>query len=90
MHASKIFAIAAFGASNVLAQDAPDAPPVENQPEGKSFTATLPEEPFWTGALDGNVKGYVSAKTGPDGVGATFDVKFENLPKEGGPFSKSS
>ena len=89
MYASKILAIAALGASGVLAQDTPiNAPRVENNPEGKSFVATLPEEPFWTGSLDGNVKGYVSAKAGPDGVGATFNVKFENIPKEGGPFSK--
>lgn len=90
MHVSKILAISALGASGVLAQDAStSATQVTGNPADKAFVATLPEEPFWaTGTLDGNVKGSVSAKAGPDGVGVTFDVKFSNIPKEGGPFSK--
>lgn len=91
MHVSKILAISALGASGVLAQDAPStsATEVTGNPADKAFVANLPEQPFWTtGTLDGNVKGSVSAKAGPDGVGVTFDVKFSNLPKEGGPFSK--
>lgn len=90
MHVSKILAISALGASGVLAQDAStSATQVTGNPADKAFVATLPEEPFWaTGTLDGNVKGSVSAKAGPDGVGVTFDVQFSNIPKEGGPFSK--
>ncbi|EMR71768.1 putative superoxide dismutase protein [Eutypa lata UCREL1] len=89
MHVSKILAISALGASGVLAQDAStSATQVTGNPADKAFVATLPEEPFWaTGTLDGNVKGSISAKAGPDGVGVTFDVKFSNIPKEGGPFT---
>lgn len=89
MHVSKILAISALGASGVFAQDAStSATTVTGNPD-KAFKATLPEDPFWTsGSLFGNVKGSVSAKAGPDGVGVTFDVEFSNIPKEGGPFSK--
>ncbi len=89
MYVSRILAISVLGASGILAQDAStSATVVTGNPADKAFTAALPEGAFWTGSLDGNVKGSVSAKAGPDGVGVTFDVKFSNIPKEGGPFSK--
>jgi len=88
MRFSNIVAVTAVGITGALAQDAStNAVVVEGNPIGASYVATLPEEPaFTTGSLDGNVKGSVSAKTGPGGVGVTYDVKFSNIPKEGGPF----
>jgi hypothetical protein len=66
---------------------AQDATPVTGNPVGAVYKATLPEEPFFAGAaIEGNVKGYISAVSAPDGNGVEFTVHFENLPKEGGPF----
>jgi hypothetical protein len=68
---------------------AQDATPVTGNPVGAVYKATLPEEPFFAGAaIEGNVKGYISAVSAPDGNGVEFTVHFENLPKEGGPFGK--
>lgn len=70
---------------------AEDAPRVNDNPPGVGFKATLPKEPFFKdAAIDGNVKGYIHAQATDSGQGVKFIVKFSNLPKEGGPFSKSS
>ncbi|KAF3016745.1 hypothetical protein E8E14_004447 [Neopestalotiopsis sp. 37M] len=54
---------------------------------GRSFVGTLPQDAFFTaGSLDGNVKGSITVKSGPNGVGVDYVVSFSNLPKEGGPF----
>lgn len=67
-----------------------DATVVTNNPQGQSYVGTLPEKPFWkTGSLDGNVKGSITVKSSPGGVGVDYTVKFSNLPKEGGPFRES-
>lgn len=67
---------------------AEDAMP-QDSPAGASYKAVLPEEPFFAeAALDGNVKGGIWAETAENGIGTKFTVKFENLPKEGGPFCK--
>ncbi|KAH7171007.1 superoxide dismutase [Dactylonectria macrodidyma] len=64
-----------------------NAEPVTDNPVGVVYKATLPEEPFFkNAALDGNVKGFITAMAAEDGHGVRFKVKFENLPKEGGPF----
>ncbi|KAI2607502.1 superoxide dismutase [Hypoxylon fragiforme] len=63
-----------------------DATVTTGNPAGKVAVATLPEEAFWKGALDGNVKGSISATSGANGVGVDYEVSFSNLPKEGGPF----
>lgn len=82
-------AVAIASASGALAQNFEAAAVVDSNPEGVTYVATLPVEPFFVaGTLDGNVKGSVSAKAGPGGVGVQFDVEFSNLPSEGGPFSK--
>ncbi|KAK8137811.1 hypothetical protein PG984_001191 [Apiospora sp. TS-2023a] len=67
------------GASNATA--------VTNNPVGVSALGTLPDKAFFTaGSLSGNVKGSVSVKSAPGGIGVVYTVKFSNLPKEGGPF----
>ncbi|KAI1386590.1 superoxide dismutase [Hypoxylon trugodes] len=93
MRVSNILSLSAIGASGVFAQSnnvtgqLGDATVTTNNPVGKSVLATLPKDPFWnTGTLDGNVQGYVSAKSGADGSGVDYEVSFSNLPKEGGPF----
>ncbi|KAI1820743.1 superoxide dismutase [Xylaria intraflava] len=63
-----------------------DAIPVTNNPPGVVAIAVLPEDAFTPEGLDGNVRGWVQVTTGPDGVGANFEVLFYNLPPDGGPF----
>ncbi|KAH9998061.1 superoxide dismutase [Xylariaceae sp. FL0662B] len=92
MRVSGIISISAFGASAVLAQNGTtgqlgDATVVTNNPPGKAVVAKLPEQPFFTtGSINGNVKGSVVAKSGPNGEGVDFEVSFSNIPTEGGPF----
>ncbi|KAG6075352.1 hypothetical protein E4U15_005683 [Claviceps sp. LM218 group G6] len=60
---------------------------VTKNPLDVIYTATLPSEPFFEApGLSGNVKGFISASAPPDGVGVRFIVRFQNLPKTGGPF----
>ncbi|RYP26452.1 hypothetical protein DL767_008014 [Monosporascus sp. MG133] len=89
MRVSQILAVSSLSAFGVSAQDAStSAPVVEGNPAGSALRATLPEEPFFTsGSLEGNVHGYITAETGPGGVGVTWGVHFSNLPREGGPFT---
>ncbi|KAK3383767.1 superoxide dismutase [Lasiosphaeria ovina] len=65
-----------------------DAAVVTNNPPGLAFKASLPDEAFFKPAFPsgGNVKGDIIALAAPDGSGVLFQVKFSNLPKEGGPF----
>ncbi|KAI1481961.1 hypothetical protein K445DRAFT_320785 [Daldinia sp. EC12] len=92
MRVSNIISLSAIGASSVLAQDnvtgkLGDAAVITGNPIGKTAVATLPEEAFWKGgSLNGNVKGSVVAKSGPNGEGIDYEVSFSNLPQEGGPF----
>ncbi|KAI2471017.1 superoxide dismutase [Annulohypoxylon bovei var. microspora] len=92
MRVSNIITLSAIGTSSVLAQSnnvtgaLGDAPATTGNPIGKGAIATLPENAFWQGSLNGNVKGHVSAKSGPDGNGVDYEVSFSNLPAEGGPF----
>ncbi|KAI1450451.1 superoxide dismutase [Annulohypoxylon stygium] len=91
MRVSNIIALFAVGTSGVLAQSnvtgqLGDAPPTTGNPAGKGAIATLPENAFWEGSLDGNVKGSVSATSGAGGNGVDYSVSFSNLPTEGGPF----
>jgi hypothetical protein len=91
MRLHNIIAASAFGASFALAQDtSTNAVVEEGNPLGKTYKATLPEK-AWTQVpgLEGNVKGSVTATSGPGGVGVSYTVEFSNIPKEGGPFSKS-
>ncbi|WYZ34447.1 hypothetical protein EsH8_I_000723 [Colletotrichum jinshuiense] len=61
---------------------------VATNPAGVAYEAVLPETPFFkAGSLNGNVKGSIVAVTAPDGKGVAFQVKFSNLPREGGPFT---
>ncbi|OAQ65325.1 Cu/Zn superoxide dismutase-related protein [Pochonia chlamydosporia 170] len=64
---------------------ATDAPIVNNNPN-TIYNAVLPQEAFYHGKLNGNIRGSVRASRGPDGKGVKYKVHFENLPKEGGPF----
>lgn len=59
---------------------------VEDNPQNVTYKAEFPEKPFSPVAIEGNVKGAITAKTVEGGV--EFHVKFENLPAEGGPFGK--
>ncbi|KAK3191508.1 hypothetical protein K4F52_002323 [Lecanicillium sp. MT-2017a] len=80
--------IAAASAALLGRAAAEDAMPASNNPVGAAYKAMLPEEPFFeSAALEGNIKGGIWAETAADQVGTKFTVKFENLPKEGGPFS---
>lgn len=70
---------------------AEDAKVVNDNPHGVTFSANLPEKPFFAPAeIDGNVRGSISATAADNGVGTKFSVHFSNLPKSGGPFSMSS
>ncbi|KAI4861299.1 superoxide dismutase [Hypoxylon rubiginosum] len=90
MRVSNIISISAIGASGVLAQNATgqlgDAAVQTGNPIGLAVKATLPEDPFWTGSINGNVKGSLTATSGAGGVGVDYEVSFSNLPTEGGPF----
>ncbi|KAI1493746.1 superoxide dismutase [Biscogniauxia mediterranea] len=93
MRLSNIISLSVIGAGSALAQNTTtgqlgDATVTTGNPIGKSVKATLPDEPFFqTGSLNGNVKGYISAKSGANGVGVDYEVSFSNLPTEGGPFT---
>ncbi|KAF7560847.1 hypothetical protein G7046_g3278 [Stylonectria norvegica] len=64
-----------------------NAEAVNDNPVGITYAGTLPEEPFFKeAALDGNVKGSISAVANEGGKGVKFTVNFSNFPKEGGPF----
>ncbi|CAK7202196.1 Cell surface superoxide dismutase [Cu-Zn] 4 [Sporothrix eucalyptigena] len=92
--------LSAVSAAGVLAQDAVaatgpltgargNATVTINNPSDVAYVATLPETAFDTAAFPegGNVKGRIWAQARPDGIGVTFNVKFSNLPKTGGPFT---
>jgi hypothetical protein len=65
-----------------------DAPPSTDNPAGVVYQAVLPDEPFFADtAIEGNVKGSITAVARENGNGVRFAVKFENLPAEGGPFT---
>ncbi|KAI5868329.1 hypothetical protein GGS23DRAFT_608983 [Durotheca rogersii] len=91
MRLSSIISVSAIGVSAVLGQtnvtNVGEAPITTHNPEGKSAIAALPEQPFFKGGLDGNVKGFISVKSGANGYGVDYEVFFTNLPKEGGPFT---
>lgn len=79
-----------LGAAALVTSVIADAPPSTDNPAGVVYQAVLPDEPFFAGAaIDGNVKGSITAVARENGNGVRFAVKFENLPAEGGPFSKS-
>ncbi|KAI1134384.1 hypothetical protein F5Y05DRAFT_398577 [Hypoxylon sp. FL0543] len=89
MRVSNIISISALGSTGVFAQSSSiaDAPVATGQPIGVSAKAVLPPQAFWTeGSLNGNVEGYVLAKTAANGSGLDYQVSFSNLPAEGGPF----
>jgi len=88
MRFSQLSTAVLVGASGAFAQQYIPADVVSGNPAGVTYVATLPAQPFFkAGSLQGNVKGSVSAKAGPGGVGVQYDVQFSNIPKEGGPFS---
>ena len=90
--------VAAVAVGHAVAQIAPES---TGNPSGITYTAALPKTPSIEGAdhkkgakgakgsVKDLVKGTLSAKAGPKGKGVRFDVHFENLPAEGGPFRKS-
>ncbi|KAI1416826.1 hypothetical protein F5Y13DRAFT_101024 [Hypoxylon sp. FL1857] len=91
MRASNIISISAIGSSAVLAQTGYGsnytAPVTTGNPAGVSAKAVLPPQAFWTGgSLNGNVEGYVLARSAANGSGLDYEVSFSNLPAEGGPF----
>ncbi|PHH85800.1 hypothetical protein CDD83_11149 [Cordyceps sp. RAO-2017] len=86
MRAASLFA-ASLSAGLAAAQATQDAPKISGNPTDVVYKASLPDQAFFTkGSLDGNVKGSITAQAPEDGVGVKFSVRFENIPKEGGPF----
>lgn len=68
-----------------------NATETENNPKGVTYTAHLPDKEFFEpGNTHGSIKGQVSATSGPNGDGVTFEVSFSNLPTSGGPFRTHS
>ncbi|KAG5919360.1 hypothetical protein E4U42_006539 [Claviceps africana] len=64
-----------------------DAPIITGNPVDVIYTASLPSKPFFAApGLSGSIQGFISASAPPDGVGVRFTIRFENLPKTGGPF----
>ncbi|KAG5974104.1 hypothetical protein E4U55_000091 [Claviceps digitariae] len=77
----------AFLAAVNICYAAENAPVVTDNPIDVIYTASLPSEPFFPApGLSGGIKGFISASAPPDGIGVRFTVRFENLPKTGGPF----
>ncbi|KID63600.1 Cell surface Cu-only superoxide dismutase [Metarhizium brunneum] len=70
---------------SAIAHATHDAPVVLNNPH-VTYQAVFPKDAFYHGNIHGNVCGSVRASRGPHGRGVRFDVRLENLPKEGGPF----
>ncbi|KAI0889145.1 superoxide dismutase [Annulohypoxylon maeteangense] len=92
MRVLNLITLSAIGTSSVFAQSnnvtgkLGDAPATSGNPAGKIAIATLPEDAFWGGSINGNVRGHVAATSGVDGNGIDYEVSFSNLPTEGGPF----
>lgn len=85
MHSKSVFALLSAAA---VGRVAAEAPPTEGNPTNVVYKASLPEEPFFSDAvLPGPLKGHITAQAPTDGKGVKFDIHFENLPVEGGPFS---
>ncbi|KAF4123924.1 Copper/zinc superoxide dismutase (SODC) [Geosmithia morbida] len=58
-----------------------------DNPTDAVYTASTEEAFFADAALPGTLAGSIVAQTPRDGRGVTFDVNFDNLPSEGGPFT---
>ncbi|KAK2592863.1 Cell surface superoxide dismutase [Cu-Zn] 4 [Conoideocrella luteorostrata] len=84
MRGPALFTVLAAGHAAIAAES---ALVITGNPIDVIYTASLPEKPFFDASgLDGNIRGFISASAPPDGVGVRFTVRFENLPKTGGPF----
>lgn len=86
---SALTVISAVAVGHVAAETGAlgDAIVVKNNPPAPIYKASLPADPFFkTGSLNGNVRGSITAVGTLSGEGVQFKVRFENLPKEGGPF----
>jgi hypothetical protein len=80
-------AILALGTAVEYARAADPAPVISGNPLNVVYTATLPDQPFFKApGLDGNIRGFISATSSPNGIGVRFTVRLENFPKTGGPF----
>lgn len=67
-----------------------EAPPTSGNPPNVAYKATIEKAFFEDAVLPGPLKASIVAQAPADGEGVGFTVHFENLPDEGGPFSKSS
>lgn len=65
------------------------APETSGNPPNVAYKATVDKAWFPDAVLPGPLKASISAKAPSDGEGVKFNVHFENLPAEGGPFSMS-
>ena len=66
-----------------------DAIVVSTNPEGVTYTATLPiKQAFKPEEGRGSVKGDISTTAGPNGRGVIYNITISNLPTSGGPFRK--
>ena len=87
MHAKTTLALLSAAA---LGRAATDAPETSDNPPSVVYKAEIKDVFFADAVLPGDLKGHITAQAPKDGKGVKFDVHFENLPEEGGPFSTYS
>lgn len=75
----------------VAAQEAKMTPEALGNPKEATYTAVLPRDVFDKEIkLSANIEGSVHVEAAANNIGVLYLVRFKNLPKEGGPFSRSS
>jgi hypothetical protein len=84
MHAKTTLALLSAAA---LGRAATDAPETSDNPPSVVYKAEIKDVFFADAVLPGDLKGHITAQAPKDGKGVKFDVHFENLPEEGGPFT---
>lgn len=86
MHGKTTLALLSAAA---IGQVVAEASETSGNPANVVYKATI-DKPFFADAiLPGQLKASIVAQAPADGKGVNFNVQFENLPDEGGPFSKS-
>jgi len=85
MHRKATFALLSAAAIGQVA--AGEAPETSGNPPNVVYKATVDKAWFPDAVLPGPLKASISAKAPSDGEGVKFNVHFDNLPEEGGPFT---
>jgi hypothetical protein len=65
-----------------------DAMMVNNNPSGATYVAMFESKGMGMGMGMNSLTGKVTAMSGKDGKGVSFNLELMGLPKEGGPFSE--